>query len=403
VPTRRVANQSSSIAGWPDAHSQLRLQEDQPVPIHSTQPQLSNAHICLLGAPSLLHQPKRRNMTLVTVCIPTYNRQSYLREALDSVLAQTFHDFEVLVSDNGSVDGTEELVRSYSNVDRRIRYERLAHNYGLAHNFRRVLSRPSTKFVAYLPDDDLWCPHHLETAVSALEDNASATLYGCTAAFFGNDTYGGRFHRPSWAMRPGQSRYCLDTSRQFCLFLQENPIAPVSVLFRRVAHSNVRWYRDDTFAPMDWMLWGQIALRGSFIFDSEVGVRLRWHSGNLSHSLLTGKRANAQRRYVVRRLAALALEAGALRPDDLVEEVLQSWPVGSAANLVLALASLDSPNALRDAAKAIFLRSPDIQTSMKHCRMAGQVGVWYLGWSDVIDRALSKWWCPSPAPEESPS
>jgi len=332
-------------------------------------------------------------MATVTVCVPTYNRHRYLREALDSVLAQSFADFEVLISDNGSDDGTREVGMEYERADRRIIYQRLPVNRGFSYNFTRVLSSPTTEFVAYLPDDDLWCPHHLQSAVHAFRTNPHAVLYGCTAAFFDNPVVNG-VHRPYWATGERQQ---LDTSRQFAPFLKETPVAPVSVVFRSSAREDVDWFQDDSFGAVDWLVWGQIALCGSVIFDSAVGARLRWHQGNLSHSLLKGRRSNVQFRYVIRHLATLALERGALTPKDLVREVLESWPVGSAANLVVALASIDSHPALREAALEVFQRKPGLGTSpesTKHCRMASRVGDWYLGFSDVIDRALGRWWHP---------
>jgi hypothetical protein len=132
-----------------------------------------------------------------------------------------------------------------------------------------------------------------------------------------------------------------------------------------------------------------------------VGAKYRWHNGNQSNALMKGKMAIAQFRYVIRRLATLALERGALNVGELVEEVVRSWPVRPAATLVVALAALDTRPTLRKAAFEIFRQRPEIGSSLEstqHCRMAGRAGTWYLGIADGVDRLLGQWWQPRRAP-----
>jgi Glycosyl transferase family 2 len=334
-------------------------------------------------------------MATVTVSIPTYNRSAYLREALESVLTQSFEDFTVLVSDNGSTDGTREMVEEYARADARICYHRFPKNQGLASNFRYCTCQPETEFVALLPDDDLWLPHHLASAVDALRSVPRAVIYGCAAEFFG-DSSGHDLHQPYWVVER-QSRQVIDSSTHFAPWLKETPIAPVSVVFKSAARQGIDLYQDDSFGPMDWLFWGAIAMRGVTVVDSVVGARLRWHQQNQSHVLLKGKRGSVQGRYVMRQLAAQALTAGALTSEGLVAEVLK-WPLGSAANLVVALAAYDANPSLRRAAVEIFNRKHSLGSvaeSSKHCRMAGRVGDWYLGIADPFDRLLGRWWRPT--------
>src|SRR6516165_10728918 len=119
-------------------------------------------------------------MAIITVAIPTYNRCAYLQEAIGSVLGQTFGDFKLLISDNGSTDDTQSVVRECARTDKRIVYHRFPDNGGLERNWRHVVMSPDTEFVATLPDDDLWLPHHLASAVDALQNVPNAVLFGCT-------------------------------------------------------------------------------------------------------------------------------------------------------------------------------------------------------------------------------
>src|SRR5690348_6136880 len=103
----------------------------------------------------------------VTVAIPTYNRAEYLHEAIDSVLAQSFSDFVLVVSDNASTDGTRELVESYD--DPRITYLRHDVNQGWIANFNASVESAATDYAMFLCDDDLLRPGALARAVEVLD------------------------------------------------------------------------------------------------------------------------------------------------------------------------------------------------------------------------------------------
>jgi glycosyltransferase involved in cell wall biosynthesis len=104
---------------------------------------------------------------LVSVCIPTYNGQEYLRECLDSVLAQTFPDFEILVVDDHSRDDTLAILGEYAKRDRRIRVERNPVNFGIVGNWNRCVELAHGEWIKFVFQDDLISPTCLEKLVSA--------------------------------------------------------------------------------------------------------------------------------------------------------------------------------------------------------------------------------------------
>lgn len=105
----------------------------------------------------------------VTVAIPTYNSgERFLTDAIDSVLTQSFSDFELLISDNCSPDNTSEVVGGYT--DPRIRYVRHETNIGANANFNYCLNHASGEYLVLLSDDDLLDPDFLQTCVDAVAD-----------------------------------------------------------------------------------------------------------------------------------------------------------------------------------------------------------------------------------------
>lgn len=113
---------------------------------------------------------------LVTIGLPVYNGENYLRQALDSLLAQTFADWELILSDNGSRDGTEAICREFAARDGRIRYLREPANRGATWNFNRVVHLNRSPFFRWAAHDDVCAPQLLERCVAALRSRPAAVL-----------------------------------------------------------------------------------------------------------------------------------------------------------------------------------------------------------------------------------
>ena len=113
---------------------------------------------------------------MVSVGMPVYNGARFLREALDGIVGQTFTDFELIISDNGSTDNTGEICREYANRDRRIRYHCNETNLGAARNFNRVVDLAKGRYFRWAPADDVFAPDSLRLCVAALEQNPALVL-----------------------------------------------------------------------------------------------------------------------------------------------------------------------------------------------------------------------------------
>ncbi|MBL1198135.1 MAG: glycosyltransferase family 2 protein [Nostoc sp. GBBB01] len=116
------------------------------------------------------------NQPRLSIGLPVYNGEKFLQEALDSLLAQTFEDFELIISDNASTDKTEQICRAYANKDQRIRYYRNEHNIGCARNFNRVLELASGEYFKWAAYDDLHAPDFISKCVEILDSDPSIIL-----------------------------------------------------------------------------------------------------------------------------------------------------------------------------------------------------------------------------------
>lgn len=118
--------------------------------------------------------------------MPVYNGEQYLRDSLESVLGQSFGDFELIICDNGSTDATEDIVRDYASRDPRIRYSRNEKNLGATANYNTVAERATGKYFKWTSSNDICKPGFFEKCVRVLEDDPQVVLcYPCTRLFDG--------------------------------------------------------------------------------------------------------------------------------------------------------------------------------------------------------------------------
>jgi glycosyltransferase involved in cell wall biosynthesis len=112
----------------------------------------------------------------VSIGIPVFNGEKYLKHAVDSILAQTYQDFELIISDNASTDKTQEICREYVRKDSRIHYHRNKRNVGAARNFNRVFELSSGKYFKWAACDDVLATEFLSRCISILDKDSSVVL-----------------------------------------------------------------------------------------------------------------------------------------------------------------------------------------------------------------------------------
>lgn len=112
----------------------------------------------------------------VALGLPVFNGERYLRKAVDSVLGQEFEDFQLVISDNASTDGTPEICQEYARHDSRVRYFRNEANIGIAPNFRRVFRLSEGEYFKWLVHDDVCSPGFLRECVDCLDGAPSSVV-----------------------------------------------------------------------------------------------------------------------------------------------------------------------------------------------------------------------------------
>lgn len=168
----------------------------------------------------------------VSIGMPVYNGADTVGQALDSLLAQTFGDFELVICDNASEDGTSELCLGYARKDRRIRYYRSKANIGQIANFNCVLELSCGEYFRWAGCNDWWAPQYLERCVDALDAHPAAVL---VTTFQEHYDAGGRCHYEEFSGERVDAPEPHQRYRRFLWFLQASRyyLDPIYSLIRR--------------------------------------------------------------------------------------------------------------------------------------------------------------------------
>lgn len=212
----------------------------------------------------------------VTVGMPVYNGESYVAEAIESILGQTYGDFEFIISDNASTDGTEEICRSYADKDNRIVYSRLPENCGAAPNFNRVFLLGRSEYFKFAASDDLCDPRLLEVCMAAYQD-APADVVLCFPQTVKIDGDGNRLGTIEEKMDLRQA----EPHARFRAYLTDYWLSNCFYgVLRSAAYGSTRMLK--SYDPSDLVLLGELALRGQFWQLDEPLFLRRFHDG-MSH------------------------------------------------------------------------------------------------------------------------
>jgi glycosyltransferase involved in cell wall biosynthesis len=213
---------------------------------------------------------KLNKLPKVSVGLPVYNGEAFLAEALDSILGQTYVDFELIISDNGSTDRTQEICGTYAARDPRIRYYRNDSNHGASWNFNRVFELSTGEYFKWAAHDDVCAPDFLRKCVRVLSEDSSVVLAYPRAVEI--DAQGRFMHKRQWNLRGDSYKPHERLRYQICV---DHWCLHVFGVFRASALRKTKLI--DKFVASDRVLLAHLALLGRFHEEPDALFFRRHH------------------------------------------------------------------------------------------------------------------------------
>jgi glycosyltransferase involved in cell wall biosynthesis len=246
----------------------------------------------------------------VTAVVPSYNYARFVVRAVESCLAQTWAETEVVVVDDGSTDDSPGLLRERFGANPRVRLELFPENKGVSANFNRGLRAARGKWVGFCCADDEWLPDHLATLVPVLEATHAALAYGMARVVTED---GSAAPRESGSSFSG----CPDDRFFERLVTSPNLVPFVATVFDRELALEQGGFREDLKILQDYALWLGLAARREVRFVDRETVVVRWHGANASRSNSPAKSEQLRRDGVAVFESLLAREGPLLRERGL--------------------------------------------------------------------------------------
>ncbi len=209
----------------------------------------------------------------VSICIPTYNYARFLPEAIDSVLKQTFTDYEILIIDDCSHDNTKEVVSEYAKKDKRIRFKINLINIGMVNNWNLCLSEARGEYIKPVFSDDLLSsPNALQKMVSFLDSDRNISLVSTARKFIDPESKTIKIlsHFKNDTVLSGEEVI------NRCLSEQKNLIGePTAVMFRK--KDATRGFLHNYTHIVDLEMWFHFLEKGDFAYIHEPLCSFRIH------------------------------------------------------------------------------------------------------------------------------
>ncbi len=208
-------------------------------------------------------------MPKVSIIVPSYNRAEFIPATLDSILNQSYKDFELIFVDDGSTDNTEIILSEYSAKDSRVKYIKQA-NSERAVARSNGLKQAQGEYLALVDSDDIWYANKLEKQIEVLESQTEIIF--CYAAVNRINLDGKRV-KTAPRQHQGHSGYI------FSDLLIRNFIPSVTPIFKREIFERVGMQNSEFIPYEDWDFWLRISLEGKFFHIKEALGDYRLHPG----------------------------------------------------------------------------------------------------------------------------
>jgi glycosyltransferase involved in cell wall biosynthesis len=211
-------------------------------------------------------------MPRLSVIMAVYNQQNFLKESIESILNQTFVDFEFIIVDDGSIDSSADMIISYS--DSRIKYIKNDVNKGLIFSLNRAIALVSSTadFIARMDSDDISLPTRFEKQVDFFDSNPDIDILGSAIRLFGNEISNQDIYFP------------INNNEIVPSFYFMNPMAHPAIMLRTKTILSKYNYSSDYYKFEDYALWASIIGKAKFCNLNEVLLQYRRHLSNVTSS-----------------------------------------------------------------------------------------------------------------------
>jgi len=234
---------------------------------------------------------------VLSVCVPVYNGEKYLKESIGSILRQTYGNFELIIVDDCSEDGSERVVRSFS--DPRVKYVKNSINLGLVKNWNRCIEESIGRYISIFHQDDVMMPSNFENKIKVLQKDDSIGFV--CSNFYEIDSDSNYLQTKSnWAnMSPGKDFVKGVGELLEDMLLGDNFICCPTVIARRECYEKLGMFDTNLTFTCDWEMWMRIMLFYKWAYLAEPLVKYRWSGANVSFSFL-GKLQGIEQEYIAK-------------------------------------------------------------------------------------------------------
>ena len=225
----------------------------------------------------------------VSICVPAYQHGAFIGQALESALAQSFSDVEIVVSDNRSTDNTRDVVERFQRRDPRVRYELAPQHVPMQANFNRCLDLARGEYVKFLSTDDLLEARCVERMLGMLEGQPGVKLVACARRTFGDGT------APARVLRYARDEVSCagQVAIRRCFFLGNLIGEPTAVMFRRADAQDGFSLRFMQLVDLE--MWFRLLEGGEFAYVPEVLCAIREHDAQVTRQSVASGRVTADK------------------------------------------------------------------------------------------------------------
>lgn len=216
----------------------------------------------------------------VTVLMPVYNSEKYLKEAIKSILNQTFQNFEFIIIDDGSTDKSADIIKDYAKIDKRIIFRQNQINIGLIKTLNNAIKQINTKYIARMDADDISTPNRLEAQISFIEQQQNIVSCGTWAKILGNES--------------NIINNKIENRQIYSNFLFSMHLIHATSLTLTSLLKDIK-YDKNYFVVEDYDLWERIIQKYKVANVPEVLYSIRKHSNNVSGHFTNIQTQNAKK------------------------------------------------------------------------------------------------------------